>query len=220
MMKANAVLLIIRHRKRQQMPVEFFTFDQGSPEWHEARRGIPTASRFSDVLAKGEGKTRMKYMRELAGEIITGTVAEGYKSAAMERGNAMEAEARAEYEFMTDTDVQLVGFARNGRVGASPDGLIGDGKILEIKTKEPHLLIEAIERGALPPDHRAQVQGCLWVTERKEADFIAYWPKMPSFIMTVKRDEEYIANLAAEIMRFTGELDAMVDRIRNYKRDV
>jgi len=75
------------------MTVEIIDCVQGSPEWFQARLGIPTASCFSQVLAKGEGKVRATYMRRLAGEIITGQSAETFKSEAMERGNQMEAEA-------------------------------------------------------------------------------------------------------------------------------
>ena len=200
------------------MPVEFITCEQGSEEWHAARCGIPTASRFSDNLAQGKGLTRAKYMRELAGEIITGTPADKFTNAAMERGKEMEAQARAEYEFLTDMEVELVGFAVNGRRGASPDGLLPSRSgLVEIKTKLPHLMIECIERGTIPPDHVAQVQGNLWITERDNADFVAFWPGMPLFVCTVFRDDDYIKKLSDEVDRFTDELDAMVERVRNYR---
>jgi hypothetical protein len=197
-------------------PLEWFDLEQGSDHWHQVRCGVITASRFSDVLAQGKGLTRGKYMRELAGEIITGVPAETFSNSAMDRGKEMEAEARAEYEFWSDAVVRMVGFARRGRVGCSPDGMTDKGPI-EIKTKLPHLLIECIERGDMPPEHRAQVQGAMWVTETDTADLIAYWPKMPPFIKTVHRDDEFIANLASEIDRFTDELDAMVERVRSYR---
>jgi predicted phage-related endonuclease len=199
------------------MALEIITCDQGSQEWHEARRGIATASEFHAIMAKGEGKTRRTYMRKLAGEIITGAVADSYTNAAMERGKAMEAEARAAYEFAHNRQVETIGFVRNGRAGASPDGFIPGG-VLEIKTKFPHLLIECFERGPiLPPEHMAQVQGALWITERDRAEFVAYWPGMPLFWCLVTRDEEYIKALASEVERFNEELDAMVDRVRNWR---
>lgn len=198
------------------MGCEWFTCEQGSPEWFEARRGIPTASEFASVRAKGEGKTRLSYMRRLAGEIITGQVSESYSNPDMERGKAMEAEARAEYEFITGRTVKLCGFARNGRAGASPDGLI-DGGIVEFKTKAPHLLIECIERGTLPPEHIAQVQGGMMITETATADFVAFWPGLPLFVVTVPRDDDYVAALADEIAKFNADLDAMVERVRSYR---
>jgi hypothetical protein len=186
--------------------------EQNSPEWLEARRGIPTASRFSDVLAKGQGITRKKYLRTLAGEILTGEVAESFSNAHTERGHAMEGEARTMYAFAHDADPVLVGFMRRGRVGASPDSLIDANGLLEIKTKLPHLQIEALEGNKLPSEHVAQVQGQLWVSGREFCDFVSYWPKLPLFCIRVERDEKYIATLAQEVADFIGELDALVAR--------
>lgn len=199
---------------------EFIDCEQGTPEWFEARRGIPTASEFAIVLAKGRGnaesKTRRTYLYKLAGEIITGEPAESYSNAHMERGKIMEAEARSLYVFMVDAEPDEVGFIRNGRAGCSPDGLIGESGGLEIKTKLPHLQIETLFRGELPPEHVAQVQGSLWVTEREWWDFVSYWPGMPLFRVRVHRDEEHIAKLAEEVARFNEELDAIVERVRAY----
>lgn len=198
------------------MTVEIITCEQGTPEWHEARRGIVTASNFSKILAKGEGKTRATYMRTLAGEIITGEAHEGYKSAAMERGNLMEAEARRFYSLMNDCDPEQVGFIRNGKVGYSPDSLIGANGLLEIKTQQPDLLIETIERDTFPSVHMAQCQGGLWVAEREWIDLVVYWPKMPRFTKRLYRDEAYISALASAVGVFNVELQEMVERIRRY----
>lgn len=198
------------------MAVEIINCEQGTPEWHEARRGIVTASNFSKILAKGEGKTRATYMRTLAGEIITGEAHEGYKSAAMERGNLMEAEARRFYSLMNDCDPEQVGFIRNGKTGYSPDSLIGADGLLEIKTQQPDLLIETIERDTFPSVHMAQCQGGLWVAEREWIELVVYWPKMPPFTKRLYRDEAYIASLASAVGIFHVELQEMVERIRRY----
>lgn len=190
------------------------TCEQGTPEWHEARLGIPTASEFSTVMAKGQGKTRMTYMRKLAGEILTGNPADSYSNAHMERGKEMEAEARAAYEFLTGNAVEEVGFIRTDAAGCSPDGLVGADGGVEIKTKLPHLLIECLERGTMPPEHVAQVQGALWITGRSWWDFVAYWPGIPTFTCRVYPDTKYIRNLAAEVHVFNKELAALVTRIR------
>lgn len=189
---------------------------QGSESWFSVRAGIPTASEFATVMAKGEGKTRSKYMRTLAGEILTGTCQEGYKNADMERGNAMEPEARALYSLVHDAELTQVGFMRRGDAGASPDSLIGDDGLLEVKTKIPHLQIECLlrEDRRLPPEHVAQVQGQLWISGRAWCDFVSYWPGLPIFVTRVNRDEAYIANLSAEIDRFNAELQDMVSTIR------
>jgi hypothetical protein len=194
--------------------IQIFDFDQGGEAWAQARCGIPTASRFADIMAKGEGKTRRKYLYELAGEIMTGEPAKGYTNAAMERGKVMEDEARDHYAFMKDVEPTRVGFVRNGDKGCSPDSLIGERKVLEIKTKEPHVLIEAIVRGSFPPEHKAQCQGALWVCERDVVDISCYWPKMPPLILSAGRDEEFIRNLADEVSRFNDDLRALVARLR------
>ncbi len=187
--------------------------EQGSPDWFAVRLGIPTASNFAAVLAKGEGKTRRAYLMKLLGERLTGEPAETFQNGHMERGKVMEAEARETYEIVHGAELRRVGFIRNGDVGCSPDSLIGDAGMLEIKTKLPHILLEAIEADKLPPEHVAQVQGQLWVAEREWCDFVAYWPRLPLFRVRVVRDEKYIANLSLEVDRFNAELDALTAKM-------
>lgn len=186
--------------------------EQGSREWLMARLGVPSASRFSDVLAKGQGITRKKYLLTLAGEAITGELSEGYTNKHMERGNAMEDEARQAYAFARDVDPTSIGFMRRGRIGASPDSLVGEDGLLEIKTKLPALQLEVLERTTLPPEHKAQVQGQLLVSGRDYVDFVSYWPKLPIFIVRVERDEEYIKTLDQALADFIGELDTYITR--------
>lgn len=199
--------------------IEIINCEQGTPEWFAARVGIPTASRFSDILAKGEGKTRGRYLRDLAAEIIRGTPEEEtYTNTHMERGKAQEDEARRLYAFMADTDPMQVGFIRDGRKGCSPDSLIGDDGGLEIKTALGHIQIERLQRGTLPGEHVAQVQGSLWVTGRSWWDFVSYSPGLPPLITRVERDEPYIAALAKAVDAFNEELDALVASVRGYRR--
>jgi hypothetical protein len=68
--------------------------------------------------------------------------------------------------------------------------------------------------GGLPPEHKAQCQGVLWVAEREWIDFVSYWPGLPMFIVREHRDEEYIAKLSDAVDQFNDELARMVDRIR------
>ncbi|MBX4870618.1 exonuclease [Rhizobium bangladeshense] len=196
--------------------MEVFDIDQGDDAWFQARLGLPTASKFSTVMAKGDGKTRSEYMRRLAGEIITGEPSETYQNAHMERGKVMEDEAREKYAFVEIADIRRVGFIKNGRKGASPDSLVGNNGGLEIKTAAPHIQIDRIERDRLPPEHKAQVQGNLWLSEREWWDFVSYWPKLPMLIVRVPRDEDYIKIMADEVDRFNDELAALVDRVRRY----
>lgn len=195
--------------------LQVFDCEQGTPEWFECRRGIPTASRFKDVLAKGQGITRRKYLFTLAGEVLTGEPAESYTNEHMERGHAIEDEARQQYAFQADVEPERVGFLRCGDVGCSPDSLIGQDGLLEIKTKLPHLHLEALESNRLPPEHVAQVQGQLWISGRQWCDFVSYWPKLPLFRIRVPRDDAYIALLQAEVQAFNAELAAIV---RKYQR--
>lgn len=198
--------------------IEIFDMDQGGNEWAQARLGIPTASKFATVMAKGEGKIRSEYMRKLAGEIVTGEPMDNFVSAHMERGKAMEDEARDLYAFIHDAEIRRVGFIRNGKKGASPDSLVGTEGGLEIKTALPHIQIERLLRGDLPSEHKAQVQGNIWLAERDYWDFCSYWPKLPLLTVRVFRDDIYIKNMAGEIDRFNDELASMVETIRNYDR--
>ncbi len=206
-----------------QEMIQIHDVEQGSPEWFAVRAGIPTASEFSTVMAKGKdgGRsiTRDKYMRQLAGEILTGEPApEGYSNAFMERGKALEDEARDLFAFIRDEEPQRVGFIRNGNKGASPDSLIGSASGLEIKVAIPAVQIERLQRGTLPAEHVPQVQGNLWVSERETWHFMSYCPKLPPLIVAVPRDEAYIRKLETAIDQFNAELFEIVERIRNYGR--
>lgn len=196
--------------------IERFDCPQCSDEWYSARLGIPTASEFHTVLAKGQGITRKSYMLKLAGEVLTGEPAQSYNNDHMDRGKAMEDEARTLYAFMYDADTESVGFLRNGRKGWSPDSLIGTNGGLEIKTAFPHILIDKLLKDDFPPEHKAQVQGGIWVGEREWIDLVIYWPKLPLFVKRAYRDDVYIKALSDEVDRFNEELSATVEKISNY----
>jgi hypothetical protein len=200
------------------MALEIFDCDQNSPEWYQCRLGIPTASRFSTVLAAGRGggesKTRREYLYKLAGEVLTGEPMYSYQNDHTLRGQEMESEARDMYVFLTDFEPHRVGFLRNGRKGCSPDSLIGTDGLLEIKTKLAHLQCEVLDYDELPSEHKAQCQGQLWVAEREWVDFVSYWPKLPLFAKRVFRDEAYIKKLAAEVDRFNNELADLVAKLQ------
>lgn len=203
------------------MTIEIFNFEQGTPEWFACRSGIPTASEFDTVMAKGKGGgesvTRRKYMLKLIGELMTGDVADSYTNANMERGHVMEPDAREMYAFMTDVDPKTVGFIRNGNAGCSPDSLVGENGLLEIKTKLPHLHLEVLLSDEMPSDHRAQVQGQIWIAEREWCDFVSYWPKLPLFVKRVYRDDLYIKRLIEEVGRFNDELSELMEK-NSWKR--
>lgn len=198
------------------MTVQIFEdIEQGTEAWRKIRAGIPTASMFSAVLAKGEGKTRKKYMLQLAAEIITGEPGESYNNQYMDRGKSMEDDVRQFYCFTRSIEPRRVGFVRNGEVGCSPDSLLGEDGVLEIKTQKADLLIETLLKDGFPPEHKAQCQGSLWVTERDYIDICVYWPGMPKLIKRAAPDKPYIDNLKGEVARFTDELNEIVTRIRS-----
>jgi hypothetical protein len=200
--------------------LEIIECEQGTDEWHRHRMKIPTASEFATVMAKGRNgapsKTRAKYLRQLAGEIITDEPMENYTNSYMDRGKAMEPQLRNLYCMLTNTDLRQVGFLRNGRKGASPDALIGNSGMLEIKSEAPHLLIETIMADKIPPEHYAQLQGGLWVGEREWIDIAIGYKKMPLVIKRTGRDEAYIKMLSDEVDRFIEELDAVVRKVKAY----
>ena len=195
--------------------------DQGTEEWFRVRMGTATASEFSTVMASGRGggesKTRRTYMLKLAGEIITGELAESYSNAHMERGKVMEEEARNFYCFEHDADPVRVGFIANHNAGCSPDSLLGDKGMLEIKTALPHILIDRLLRDEMPPEHRAQVHGQMWVAEREWCDLVIYWPKLPLFVKRIHRDDGYIATIAGAVKQFNEELQEVIEKIRRYE---
>lgn len=215
--------------ERKLGPVEILEEDevvQGTDEWYEVRLGIPTASNFGIVMASGrdgdESKTRAQYMRVLAGEVLTGRPAEGkIETAAMRRGKEMEPEAREHYLSARFCDLRQVGFVRrklpSGRYfGASPDGLIGKRKALEIKTMRPDLMIERLEKGAAGiTEHRPQVQGTMLVGDLEEVDLMLFYSGMPvSPTVTVYRDDTYCKEIRRAVEVFDFELNQMVEKIR------
>ena len=191
--------------------IQIFDCDQGTEEWHRARLGIPTSSEFKSILAKGEGKMRRTYLMKLLGERLTGQPADSFSNGHMERGHEMEAEARNFYSFMRDVDPKRVGFIRNGDKGCSPDSLIDEDGMVEIKTKLPHIQLEVLLADKLPSEHQAQVQGQLWVAEREWCDLVSYWPSLPLFVKRVHRDDAYIKIIESEVQLFLDDLDKLTN---------
>jgi hypothetical protein len=198
----------------------FDDIEQGSPEWFSIRMGIPTASEFKTLLAVNKDakdkKTRQAYMRKLAGEVITGMPMESYSNGDMQRGKDQEDEARDLYALMQGVDPMRVGFIRNHGAGCSPDSLIEEAGGLEIKSAAPHIQIERLESGELPSEHRAQVQGNIWIAKREWWDFVSYCPRMPLLVTRAYRDDGYIATLAGAVNQFNDELAALIERVRGY----
>lgn len=203
------------------MALQIIDCVQGSEEWLRARLGIPTASCFSKVMAAAkdgnERKTRDKYMRQLAGEILTEEPAETFKNEAMERGKDQEPLARSTYAFQTDAEVEQVGFLKDisANTGASPDGLIGMVGMVEFKSMLADILIEVHQRKTYPTTFEPQLQGNLWISKRDWIDIACFCPKLPMFRARVYRNEAYITRIAQEVADFNGELSRLVRQIKN-----
>lgn len=211
--------------------VETFDFEQRSQDWHDARRGVPTASKFSIIMASGkdgdDSKMRTKLLHVMAGEILTGETAETFRNESMERGVEMEPEARAYYARTTLSELKSVGFVKRTIrnplgsslvIGCSPDSLVDADGCLEIKTMRPDLLIPIARAGAagLPSVHRAQCQGTMWVTGRAWCDLQLYYRKMPvAPRFRMMREETYIRRIRDAVEAFTFELNHIVDEMRS-----
>lgn len=195
--------------------MEILNMVQGTPEWIEARLGICTASRFSDVLAGGQGKTRSKYMRQLVAERISGLPTENYSNAYMERGHEWEDEARMFYSLMKEVECEQVGFIRDGDKGASPDALIDKKGALEIKTRTGEIQINTILTDKVPSENIAQIQGIIWIGDLEWCDYCSYSKGLPLFVKRVYRDDKYInGTLWPGVERFIEEMHEMVRRLK------
>lgn len=200
----------------KSMTIEIFEGEQGTDEWRNLRLGLITASVFGVLMARGEQKGRQTLLYRLAGEKITGEPAENYSNEAMEAGKRDEPELRKHYGFVRDCEPRQVAFVRALKCGCSPDALLGDDGVLEIKRTAPHLLIPMLlEPAKFPPKHYAQCQGALMVTGRKWCDLLVGHPKMPQkLIVRTERDEGYISDLRDAIDVFELELRRLVERLK------
>ncbi len=197
---------------------------QGSPEWLAIRCGKVTASRVADVVAKtktGYGASRANYMAELIAERLTGAPAERFTNAAMAHGTATEPEAREFYEFMAGVDVKQVAFVPHPAIamsGASPDGLVGDDGLVEIKCPNTATHIDTLLSVTGPSRYMAQMQWQMACTGRQWCDFVSYDPRLPEsmrlFTSRIVRDDPLIAELSDEVTKFLAELEAKVAALR------
>ena len=196
---------------------------QGTPEWHEARLGKVTASRIADLMAKtksGVAASRGNYEAQLIAERMTGTFEEGFKSAAMERGNEVEAEARAFYEFLHNVTVEEVGFVDHPTIamsGASPDGLVGEEGLFECKCPNTKTHIETLLGGSIKGVYLKQMQWQMACTERLWCDFVSYDPRMPEslqmFVQRVERDDNVITEIQQEVGHFLDDLKFKINKL-------
>lgn len=184
---------------------------QGSPEWLRARLGLPTASNF-DKVCTPTGKLSAssdRLLAKLAAEWFLGVSLDDADSGFMQRGRDLEPEAAAWYEFDTNQTTTPVGLIlrHDRKVGASPDRLVGDDGLLEIKCPSAEVHMTYL-LGGMTNDYRCQVQGQLWITGRQWSDLCSYHPSMPKVKVRFERDEDFIALLAEAMDKFIVRLDA------------
>jgi putative phage-type endonuclease len=199
---------------------------QGSNDWFQIRMGKVTASRVADVIAKtktGYSTSRDNYMAQLVVERLTFTKQESYTNAAMQWGTDTEPFARAAYEATQGVMVEEVGFVRHPTIewaGASPDGLVGDDGCIEIKCPNTLTMIETLLSQKVPGKYFTQMQFQLACTGRKWCDYVVFDPRMPAkaqlFVKRVDRDDTYIAEIEAEIVKFLAEVDSQVQQLNQY----
>lgn len=204
--------------------------DQRSPEWFAARIGKVTASRVADVMARtktGYGAGRANYMAELICERLTGQQGDGFSNAAMEWGTATEPQARNAYAFLTDTDVVEVGFVEHPSIpmlGASPDGLVGNIGLVEIKCPNTATHINTLLSETVPEKYRLQMHVQMMCAGREWCDFVSFDPRLPAdlqlWVHRVTRDQSTVENIEAEVRGFLTELDDKVGALKaKYMRD-
>jgi len=206
--------------------METYLMQQGTDAWHEIRCGKVTASRVADIIAKtktGHSASRANYMAQLVCERLTKTQAESFTNAAMEHGITQEPFARAAYEAAQGVMVEEVGFVRHPSIewaGASPDGLVGDDGLVEIKCPNTLTMIETLLSQKVPGKYFTQMQFQLACTRRKWCDYVVFDPRMPAkaqlFVKRVDRDDTYIAEIEAEIVKFLAEVQSQVNQLNQY----
>lgn len=199
--------------------------DQQDATWFAERRGIPTASRFSDIVTptgkKREGYSRELYIHELVAERMSGTIQPHYVSPSMERGTMLESEARAWYELKTGESVKQVGLVfqdEKRKWACSPDGLL-ENKGIEIKCPLRQTLVKYLLDGKPPGEHIIQMQASMWITGLQEWDYVLYTdePNIPSVIWPIKRDEKFMQAFEESLPEFCNEVEQAVKVCEKYK---
>jgi putative phage-type endonuclease len=204
--------------------------EQGTPEWFAQRLGKVTASRVADIMAKtktGVAASRGNYLAQLVAERLTGQSADTFKSGAMQHGTETEPQARMVYEAETGQIVGEVSMITHPTIemsGASPDGLVGEDGLVEIKCPNTSTHIATLLSDKAPSGYMAQMQWQMACTGRAWCDFVSFDPRMPDdmqlFIKRVPRDEALIAEYEAEVIKFLAEVQETVEKLIQLRRGV
>lgn len=201
--------------------------EQGSSEWLAIRLGKVTASRVADVLSKGksgESASRKNYRTELVVQRLTGAPGEFFTNAAMEWGTQTEPLARIAYEAEMGVFVNQVAFIDHPNIvqfGCSPDGLVAEDGLIEIKCPNSSTHIEYLTDDKPPAKYIPQMQCQMAVTGRQWCDFVSFDHRLPDdlqlFVVRLERDQEYIEAMEAEVKKFLSEVDEMFTKLKERK---
>lgn len=205
--------------------VNYHEVVQGSPEWLELRIGKISASRAKDLLATvryGEAAGYRNYKTELAVERLTGTRYERYVTKQMEYGTETEAVAATMYQLVTGNIAKECGIysIEGTNVVASPDRLVGEDGLVEIKCRELGNHVESIATGKVPDEYYKQIQFQLWVTHRLWCDYVSYGDEMPDgskvFVKRIYRDEEVINEIKERVEQIEEDISKTIEAIKSY----
>jgi len=190
--------------------------EQGTEEWKLARLGKVTASRVSAARAKKGTAARSDYIADIITERLTGSPIESYTNAYMEWGTANEPLARAAYEIKTGVWVEQIAIVNHPTIesfAASPDGLVGDKGLIEIKCPKTSTHLNWMIKGEPPTDHKNQMMAQLACTGREWVDFVSFDPRLPEhlqlFVVRFEPESEDIALLEEDVMFFLEEVKIM-----------
>ena len=195
--------------------MKIYNFEQRTEDWYNIRKGKMTASNADTIIANGKGLET--YIYNLMAEYYSSAEKENYINADMQRGIDLEPEARLEFEFYTDLDVQEVGFVEyNDFIGVSPDGLVGDDGLIEIKCPNDSIYFKLLLSNNIKPEYIAQMQMQMYVTDRQYCYFVSYNPNFEKslYIKKINRDEEMIDKLKKGLERGTQLIKEIKENFR------
>lgn len=192
-----------------------YNMEQGTEEWLDIKRGKFSASNFSKLFMSETTQGYNDIINQIVFERVTGKSPEFYVNEYMARGTELESEARLDYEFVTGNKVKQVGFIElNEWVGVSPDGLIGKDGLLEIKCPKYSTLISQKLSQKVPKDYYWQMQGQMYVADRKWVDYYVYHPDLEPLLIRVERNEKDIEELRQKLDK---AIESVIERINKLK---
>jgi putative phage-type endonuclease len=192
-----------------------YKVEQNSDEWFALRRGKFTASTFKDLFMGENTQGYKDAIYKVAFERLTNTSPESFTNEYMQRGTELEPEARAWYEFEKNVEVIKAGFFEyNDWIGASPDGLVGDSGLIEIKCPKFSTMMDYLIKKELPKTYFHQVHGQLLVTDRQWCDFIAYHPSLPKFVLRVEREKKIDDEILDKLFKAIKEVEQIITKLK------